>query len=264
MSATSVAAGPLPVGWTQQDIDSVTSAGSAGYANVGSNTFLVSGNGSDIGGTADSFSFAYMSVTNDFTFTARVLVNGSVKVGLMMRETLAADSRAAVITVGETGGREAKFRTRSTTGGSMSTQTGNDYSYTPVWFRLQRAGNTFTASQSLNGVAWFTVGSSTVAMSGNYFAGLAVVGSTATFDNVTAPGIGNSQVSATPVQLSSILAGNELQFAWPADHMGWELQVQTNSLEANWFAIPGTDVTNQISLAVNPSNGNMFFRLIHR
>jgi hypothetical protein len=77
--ATPSAAGLLPTGWAQQDVGSVTSAGSASYANLGSNTFIVSGNGSDIGGTADSFSFAYLSVTNDFTLIARLLVNGSVK-----------------------------------------------------------------------------------------------------------------------------------------------------------------------------------------
>ncbi len=185
-SATPSAAGPLPAGWAQQDIGAVTSAGSASYAKIGDDTFVVRGGGSDIGGKADSFSFAYKSVTNDFTFTARVLINGSVKVGLMMREGLAADARAVAVTVGETGGREAKFRTRSTAGHSMSTQTGNDYSYAPVWFRLQRSGNVFTASQSADGVTWFKVGSSTVTMAPNYFAGLAVVASTATFDHVTA------------------------------------------------------------------------------
>lgn len=188
VSATPAAAGPLPAGWAQLDIGSVTSRGGASHANVGDNTFIVTGNGHDIGGTADSFSFACMRVTNDFTLSARLLVNGSVKVGLMMRESLAANARTLALTVGETGGREMKFRTRSASSGSMATQLGNAYSYTPVWFRLQRAGNVFTASQSADGKTWFKVGSSTVSMAPNYYAGLAVVENTATFDNVSATG----------------------------------------------------------------------------
>lgn len=260
VSATPSAAGPLPTGWAQQDIGSVTSSGSASYANAGSNTFVLSGNGSDIGGTADSFSFAYVSVTNDFTFTARVLINGSVKVGLMMRETLAANSRALALTVGETGAREMKFWTRSTTGGSMTTQTGNDYSYTPVWVRLKRAGNVFTASQSSDGATWFTIGSSTVAMATNSFVGLAVVGSIATFDNVTTIGSGPA---LSPTKLAFALAGDQLQFSWPADHTGWQLQAQTNSLGTNWITVAGADLTNQMSVPIGANDGNVFFRLFY-
>src|SRR6185312_4083577 len=54
ISATPLAAGALPNGWARTDIGSVASAGSASYATVDNNTFVVSGNGTDIGGTADS------------------------------------------------------------------------------------------------------------------------------------------------------------------------------------------------------------------
>jgi hypothetical protein len=199
-------------------------------------------------------------VTNDFTLIARLFVNGSVKVGLMMRETLAANSRTLALTDGETGAREMKFRTRSTTGGSMTTQSGNDYSYTPVWVQLRRAGNVFTASQSSDGATWFTIGSSTVTMTTNYFAGLAVVASTATFDNVTITG---KSAPSPPTGLSVALAGDQLQFSWPADHTGWQLQAQTNSLSTNWIPVAGADLTNQMFLPISASSGNVFFRLYY-
>jgi len=197
VSAMPEAAGPLPAGWAQKDIGRMTSGGGASYAKVGNSTFVVSGHGRDIGGTADSFGFAYTSVTNNFTFTARLLVNGSVKVGLMMRESLATDSRAVALTVGEIGGREMKLRTRSNSAGSMTTQLGNAYSYTPVWFRLQREADVVTASQSADGVTWFEVGSSTISMPTTCYAGLAVVANTATFDNVSI--IGGTGVSSNAV-----------------------------------------------------------------
>jgi hypothetical protein len=114
-----------------------------------------------------------------------LLVNGTIKVGLMMRDTLDPGSKTLALTLGETGARETKFRVRSASGGSMSTQVGNDYTWTPVWYRLKRTGNSFTASQSLDGATWFKIGSSTVTMAANYFVGLAVVGNTATFDHVS-------------------------------------------------------------------------------
>ena len=226
VSATPAAAGSLPAGWAHQDIGKGTSHRNVSYANVGSNTFVVSGNGSGVRGMADSFSFAYMSVTNDFAFTARVLINGSVNAGLMMRESLAANARALALTVGETGGREMKFRTRATTGGSMTTQTGNDYSYTPVWLRLQRVGDVFTASQSSDGVTWFTIGTSTVKMAANYFVGLAVVGSTATFDHVT-------------------------------------IRAQTNSFGTNKVTVAGKDFTNEMFLPIKGNGDFVFSEFLH-
>lgn len=65
VSATPAASGSLPGAWLDQDIGAVGAAGSASYAGVSSNTFIVQGAGSGIGGTADSFNFAYGSVTGN-------------------------------------------------------------------------------------------------------------------------------------------------------------------------------------------------------
>jgi regulation of enolase protein 1 (concanavalin A-like superfamily) len=73
----------------------------------------------------------------------------------------------------------------------MSFQTGNAYTRSPTWFRLQKAGNTVTAYQSTDGKTWFTVGAPvTVSMAGTYYVGLAVSSNssnanTATFDNIS-------------------------------------------------------------------------------
>ena len=74
-------------------------------------------------------------------------------------------------------------------------------------------------------------------------------------------------VSAAPTQMSFALAGNQLQLAWPLDHTGWRLQMQTNAPNAglgnNWVTVPNTTLTNQFSQPVNPAKGSMFFRLIY-
>jgi hypothetical protein len=200
-SATPETSGSLPAAWADQDIGTVGTAGSATYSGVSSNTFIVSGAGSGIGGTADSCNFAYGGVTGNFTLIGQLALvdwssSGADDVGLMMRETLSPSATAAVVTLGNTGNRECYFGTRTSTGASMSGQLGNDYTWTPVWFKLQRVANTFSASQSLDGTNWFAVGSAiTMTMSNTYYVGLAVTANltnalnTTTFDNVTTNGV---------------------------------------------------------------------------
>lgn len=179
-SAMPVDAGPLPDGWTNQDVGTTSASGKATYASVGNGTFIVKGSGKRIGDVSDGFNYTYTSVTGDFTLTARLRNvdwnqgGGSQKVGIMMRETLDPEATALAMTLGDVGAREAKLGTRSSSGARMTWVGGNDYTITPAWFRLQRSGNTFTAFESSDGQTWFQVGSSTVTMANSYYAGLAV------------------------------------------------------------------------------------------
>jgi hypothetical protein len=82
----------------------------------------------------------------------------------------------------------------------------------------------------------------------------------------------SAEVSAMPTSANptnimfSVQGGNVLQLSWPADHIGWILQVQTNSLTAgigtNWVTISGSDSTNQMLIPISPSEGSIFFRLM--
>jgi len=84
---------------------------------------------------------------------------------------------------------------------------------------------------------------------------------------------GNSApVGAQPVALSSpqltfVAGAGQVQLAWPPDHLGWTLQVQTNSADSgmgtNWVAIPASTMTNSITLPIGSANGSVFFRLVH-
>ncbi len=75
-------------------------------------------------------------------------------------------------------------------------------------------------------------------------------------------------VSTTPPQLNvGVNSGSILQFTWPPDHQGWELQVQTNplgdGLGTNWVVWPGSATTNQLTFPMNPVQGSVFFRLVY-
>jgi len=74
-------------------------------------------------------------------------------------------------------------------------------------------------------------------------------------------------ISVLPPQLGFTISSSSIQFTWPSDHVGWRLMAQTNSVGAglgtNWTTVPGSAATNQIFIAINPANGNAFFRLVY-
>jgi len=74
-------------------------------------------------------------------------------------------------------------------------------------------------------------------------------------------------VNTTPTNITSVLTGNQLDLSWPADHTGWRLQGQTNSisvgLQSNWADVPGSVSTNRVIIPVNPANGTVFYRLVY-
>lgn len=70
-------------------------------------------------------------------------------------------------------------------------------------------------------------------------------------------------VSSVPPQLAFGMAGSQIQFSWPADHFGWRLQAQTNSLGTNWFTVSGSTLTNRLFIPIDVGNGSVFFRLIY-
>lgn len=69
--------------------------------------------------------------------------------------------------------------------------------------------------------------------------------------------------SLAPAQLGFGPAGSQLQLNWLADHTGWQLQSQTNSLGTNWVNVAGSTQTNQVPVTVDTANGAVFFRLVH-
>ena len=186
--------GGVPSPWTSADVGSVGSAGGAQAAN---GTYWLSGAGTDIGGTADAHQFMYQTLTGDGSLIARLSdqqISGTDKVGLMVRENLAAGSRTVALLLNSGYGTStgtARFMSRTSTGGTAAWVDGTSQSV-PLWFKLVRSGNTFTGSVSSDGQSWTTVGSKNVTMAGSVYMGLAVCSrstsflNTAAFDNITA------------------------------------------------------------------------------
>ena len=62
-------------------------------------------------------------------------------------------------------------------------------------------------------------------------------------------------------------SGHNLGLSWPADHRGWQLQVQTNpvglGLGTNWVTVPGSASLIAATNAIDPANGSVFYRLAY-
>ena len=70
--------------------------------------------------------------------------------------------------------------------------------------------------------------------------------------------------SLTPTNIVVQPGAGQLQLSWPQDHLGWLLQIQTNSLGANWTTVPGSTNSDQLVIPINPANGAVFLRLMYQ
>jgi len=180
-----------PAAWTGIDIGN---PGLAGSHSLNGSSGSVTGGGADIWGVSDQFRFVYKPLTGDGEITARMVSVQNTdpwsKGGVMIRESLAPDSRHAFMSVSASSG--LAFQRRLATAG-QSSHTGAAGA-APRWVRIRRTGNVFTAFASVNGTAWTQVGSDTIAMGTATYLGLAVTshnqGALATdaFENLGATG----------------------------------------------------------------------------
>jgi hypothetical protein len=74
-------------------------------------------------------------------------------------------------------------------------------------------------------------------------------------------------VNLTRTNIITQLSGNQLTLSWPVDHIGWWLQIQTNSLNTglstNWVDLPGSSTTNKVIITIDPANGAVFYRMAY-
>jgi len=143
-----------------------------------------------------------------------------------------------------------------------------------TWFASSNAASYNLKRSTTNGGSYSLLANLTAT---NY-SDFAVMPGTNYFYVVTATNVtgesGNSvQASASPLpanvstNLSFQVSGNQLQLSWPADYLGWRLQIQTNSLdnglESNWVTVPDSTNTTAANILIDPSIGSVFVRLVY-
>ena len=146
----------LPTPWVDTDIGSLTAPSTAKYA---SSTYTVKTVGYDITGTSDTANYMWQSLPANCSISVNVnslvYTNDLAKAGLMIRQSLAADSAMAGVFCTADG--EIAFIARSTTGGTASVSYILSVS---TYLKLTRVNNVITAYYSEDGTIWTQVGSS--------------------------------------------------------------------------------------------------------
>ena len=150
------------------------------------------GAGAGLAGTADSFRYAWTTMTGDGEIRVRLAsVSGGTATGLagvMIRETTAAGAKHHFLGR-RNDGRLLWIRRNSVNRSTSTADTGA--TAVPVWLRLVRSGTTITAYRSADGVSWTRVNNAKLSMNSVVTAGFAVSGGSttallgSTFTNVT-------------------------------------------------------------------------------
>jgi fibronectin-binding autotransporter adhesin len=72
-------------------------------------------------------------------------------------------------------------------------------------------------------------------------------------------------IATNPTNITAVASGNTLALSWPADHLGWILQQQTNSLttglSTNWVDVAGSANITSTNVTINPASPTVFYRL---
>jgi hypothetical protein len=198
------AGGSLGIFTADRDIGTPGDPATPGSASFENGVYTLQASGDDIYNNSDAFHFAYVPLHGDGQITARVTsldptktISDFTKAGVMIRETLTADSRE--VSLVDTRDHSFRFQRRANVGGSTDRGPDSDYPDLnsplppPLWLRLRRQGNVFTAFWSADGNTWTRLdGPQTINMATDVFIGLALTAhnndgrlDTATFDNVT-------------------------------------------------------------------------------
>jgi hypothetical protein len=190
-----------PRDWTEQGVGVLSlwfrgyPAYVGGFTEAPTGTYTMTAAGKDIWDVSDEFHFAYKKFSGAGTIVAKVESVGNTdewaKAGVMIRDTLEADARHAMVAV--TPGNGVWFGRRGTAGGSTDS-TKQAEIVAPQWVKLERTiGGLVRAYCSADGTTWTQFGLAPVLMDMPVYIGLALTSHNpeatceATFSNVSFP-----------------------------------------------------------------------------
>jgi fibronectin type 3 domain-containing protein len=263
----------LPLPWQTVCVGTPYLAG--GNADYASGTFTVTGNGSDIGGTSDSFQYVYQPMTNNdgstiVRFASMQPSTGGDKIGIMMRASTNANSMAAFLMFDTSSGfYNMRFACRTGTGSGMSYNwEGPDIAGAPVWFKLQRSGGTtYTASFSNDGSAWTPVGTNTFSMTGTVLAGMVVCArfsansfDTSTFDNVSVTGW-SAAMPGVPTNLIAVAGHKNARLTWNASTNATSYNLKRATVSGGPYTAVGSSITTNF-VDGGLVNGSIYYYVV--
>jgi outer membrane protein assembly factor BamB len=234
-------------GWTCADIGSPTPTGSQSVSN---GTWTVQAGGADIFGTADQFHYVWQTLAGDGSVSAQMLsqtnTSSNAKAGVMLR--LTSDSGSPFYDAVVTPGHGVFVQFRKSQGGGAQTSANLTTLTVPIYLMVARAGTTFSAYTSSDGVTWTLVPGSSVTlpnMTGTLLAGIAATShnttklSTVLFNTVT--------LSTCPLTWSCADIGSpvpaggqsESNGAWTMTAGGNDIWGTTDTFHFVWQSLAG-------------------------
>jgi len=164
-----------PLEMKHGDVGAPKMAGSASY-DANRKVWTVTAGGSDIWGEKDEFHYVYQPLKGDGTMIVRVTslgpnVSDWAKAGIMIRETLDAGSRNAMMLVSTLQG--VSFQHRPVAGGKNTHPKQTPGLRAPICLQLKRVGKSLTGYYYANG-AWTCQGCVSIPMKEEVYIGLAV------------------------------------------------------------------------------------------
>lgn len=148
---------------------------------MSSGTWTIKGAGSDIWGSADQFHYVWRSLSGDGSASVHVTSQSNTdqwaKAGVMLRQTTSAGSPFYDVVLTPSHGIVVQYRaTQGGTANQVLTTGGG----VPSYVKIGRAGSTYTAYTSTNGVTWTAIPGSglTLNLTTPVLAGVAVTSHT--------------------------------------------------------------------------------------
>jgi regulation of enolase protein 1 (concanavalin A-like superfamily) len=207
-----------PQDWTANGVKALTlwfrgdpATGGSFSHDPAADIYIMTGRGTDIWdvpdfpGTGedpyhDEFHYAYKLLSGDGSIVAQVIsvqnTDPGAKAGLMIRETLEANSVHGMVVV--TPGNGVAFERRDRTGKASSRFDPVDVT-APQWVRLSRTGHQIRAEYSSDGSTWESFSTRNIRMASDVYIGLVLTSANAdstcmaTFSDVTTTGTGQWQ-----------------------------------------------------------------------
>jgi len=150
-------AGAVIADATVSVIGSASTIGAATAITGQAGAYVLSSNGGNLGGSTPGLLFVHVPFAGDGEMRARVtgmsMLGGNSNIGLMVRDSLAADALYGSVALSTTG---LKRQHITSVGGNASFAYGA--AAPAVWLKLKRHGAVFAAFSSTDGLAWTALG----------------------------------------------------------------------------------------------------------
>jgi len=163
--------------WKLSNIGTFSHQGSATWYDGDDHSLRIVSYANEFDKSSDNVTFFCQKLSGDATVVCRVAdyhrCDGRTDgFGIMIRASLGANSKAAMLFQSGTDARHTYLRLRKAAGQSTSGADGHTHTFPGGWMKLVKQGDTITAYQCNDGRSWAEIGTATLTGLNSYYVGL--------------------------------------------------------------------------------------------